>query len=112
MRAGERLYTSTSPQQLYTSTSPRATLHLNFAQLPNHHHRLPPLGVPLNLGRASRFVLTGSQVVYFDSHKDAAAGRSPKCVVKLTDISEVGEVTEVGVDRVVAAVLRADRHGR
>ena len=39
-------------------------------------------------------MLTGSQVVYFDSHKDAAAGRSPKCVVKLTDISEVGEVTD------------------
>jgi hypothetical protein len=51
-------------------------------------------GTLLNKWNLRWFVLTGSQVVYFESQKDAAAGRSPKTVIRLADIREVGEVTD------------------
>jgi len=51
-------------------------------------------GTLLNKWNMRWFVLTGSQVVYFESQKEMLAGRSPKTVIKLTDIREVGEVTD------------------
>lgn len=51
-------------------------------------------GTLLNKWNVRWFVLTGSQVMYFESAKDAVSGRSPKTVIKLTDIREVGEVTD------------------
>ena len=51
-------------------------------------------GTLLNKWNTRWFVLTGSQVVYFENNKEYLAGRNPKTVIKLADIREVGEVTD------------------
>eukprot|EP00960_Hanusia_phi_P029240 747854-Hanusia_phi.AAC.2 len=51
-------------------------------------------GTLLNKWNSRWFVLSGSQVCYYESQKEYTAGKSPKLSVKLTDIREVGEVTD------------------